>query len=89
MTKPSTWKANPGDADYDEMRNRMLAAASEIVCEKGVAALRLDAMARRAGIALDLDRFPLGLKRIQSSSRCKVRCRLLSFFSSWDSRFPF
>lgn len=51
VTKNAGWKASPEQVDYDEMRQRMLASASDIICEKGVSALRLDAMAKHAGIA--------------------------------------
>ena len=45
------WKAQPGDADYQLKRTRLLASASELIVETGIPGLRLDSVARQAGVA--------------------------------------
>lgn len=51
MSKPAAWKADPSDPVYQEMRSKVLASASELIRETGVSGLRLDTVARHAGVA--------------------------------------
>ncbi len=51
MTKSTSWKADPNDPVYDEMRLRILSSASEIILETGISRLRLDGVAKRAGVS--------------------------------------
>ena len=45
------WKARPGDNEYHHKRNRLLASASELIGSTGIQGLRLDSVARHAGVA--------------------------------------
>ena len=45
------WKARPDGSDYDAVRGRLVDAAESLVREHGVAALRQDAVAERAGLS--------------------------------------
>ena len=47
----STWKAQPAGPDYYAVRQRLVDAAEHLIREGGVAALRQDAVAARAGLA--------------------------------------
>ena len=51
MSKTADWKARPDDPVYQDMRDKILRSASEIIAETGVAGMRLDIVARRAGLA--------------------------------------
>ena len=44
------WKAKARGPEYEAVRKRVVAAAEEIVRDQGVAALRLDSVADRAGL---------------------------------------
>lgn len=45
------WKADPGGADYDAVRDRLVDAAEAIIREQGLHALRQEAVAERAGLS--------------------------------------
>jgi len=45
------WKARPDGSDYDAVRGRLVDAAESLVREHGVAALRQEAVAERAGLS--------------------------------------
>ena len=45
------WKADPTGADYDSVRDRLVDAAESLVRERGIAGLRQDAVAERAGLS--------------------------------------
>ncbi len=46
-----SWKARPEGSDYDAVRSRLVDAAESLVREHGVAALRQEAVAERAGLS--------------------------------------
>ncbi len=52
MTTAGEWKARPEGPDYDATRARLIDAAEAAIRDRGVAALRLDAVAD----AVDLHR---------------------------------
>lgn len=47
----AVWKADPAGAEYDAVRDRLVDAAESLVRERGVAGLRQDAVAERAGLS--------------------------------------
>ena len=47
----ASWKARPDGTDYDAVRGRLVDAAEALVREHGVASLRQDAVAERAGLS--------------------------------------
>jgi len=51
MKSGAYWKAKPGEAEYDEMRARLVSAAWEEISDYGVERLALNAVARRADCA--------------------------------------
>ncbi len=44
------WKARPGGSDYDVVRQRIVDAVEDLIREGGLASLRQDAVAERAGL---------------------------------------
>lgn len=50
-TAAPDWKADPAGADYDAVRDRLVDAAESLVRERGIAGLRQDAVAERAGLS--------------------------------------
>lgn len=51
MKKNASWKANPEDRAFRAVREKIILSAVELIIETGVAGLRLDAVARHAGLA--------------------------------------
>ncbi len=49
--RQARWKAQPGEVDYQLKRTRLLASASELIASTGIEGLRLDSVARHAGVA--------------------------------------